>query len=105
MENKKIGDLKLRKEGINIIGIQWQDGAYIGTPYGDTEITEDDQLTLYGRKKNLKILEKRKPDASGAKDDHEAIKEQDEEKKYKKKRILNQDKLQIIFIRSSKVVV
>jgi len=81
MESKKIGDLKLREEGVNIIGVQRKDGTYIGTPYGDTEITEDDQLILYGRKKNLKNLEKRKQDASGEKDHQEAVKEQDEEKK------------------------
>lgn len=84
--NKKIKDINLRKEGINLIGIQRKDGTYIGTPFGDTKITVDDQLTLYGRKKNLKNLEKRKRDASGEKDHQEAIKEQDEEKKKQKEK-------------------
>jgi len=86
MQSKKIGELKLRKEGVNIIGIQRKDGTYIGTPYGDTEITKDDQLILYGRKKNLKNLEKRKQDASGDRDHQEAMKEQDEEKKKQKEK-------------------
>ena len=84
--NKKIKDINLRKEGINLIGIQRKDGTYIGTPFGDTKITVDDQLTLYGRKKNLKNLEKRKRDASGEKDHQEAIKEQDQEKKKQKEK-------------------
>jgi len=84
--NKKIKDINLREEGINLIGIQRKDGTYIGTPFGDTKITVDDQLTLYGRKKNLKNLEKRKRDASGEKDHQEAIKEQDQEKKKQKEK-------------------
>ena len=84
--NKKIKDINLRKEGINLIGIQRKDGTYIGTPFGDTKISEDDQLTLYGRKKNLKNLEKRKRDAAGEKDHQEAIKEQDQEKKKQKEK-------------------
>ncbi|MCB2196706.1 MAG: TrkA C-terminal domain-containing protein [Bacteroidetes bacterium] len=84
MASKKVKDIDLRNEGINLIGVQRKDGTYIGTPYGDTEITKDDQLILYGRKKNLKNLEKRKQDASGDRDHQEAIKEQDEEKEKQK---------------------
>ncbi|MFP4024044.1 MAG: TrkA C-terminal domain-containing protein [Thiohalospira sp.] len=86
MANKRIKNINLRKEGVNLIGIQREDGTYIGTPYGDTKITEDDQLILYGRKKNLKNLEKRKQDASGDRDHQEAMKEQDEEKKKQKEK-------------------
>ncbi len=82
--NKRIKDLNLRKEGINLIGIQRKDGTYIGTPYGDTKIVKDDQLILYGRRKSLRNLEKRKQNISGDQDHEKAVKEQSQEKEKQK---------------------
>ena len=79
MENKKVGELQLWQEGINLIGIQRDDGTYLGTPKSGTKITTKDQIVLYGRKSNLHNLEKRKRDESGDYDHDEAVKEQNEE--------------------------
>lgn len=79
IENKKLRDLKLRQEGINLIGIRRYDGSYIGTPEGDTEVRNKDQLILYGRENNLKNLEKRKKNQQGEKD-HEKAKAEQKEK-------------------------
>jgi len=86
MANKKVKDVSLRKEGINLIGIQRKDGTYIGTPYGDTKIANKDQLILYGRKKSLQNLEKRKQNTSGDLDHEKAIKEQSQEQEKQKQR-------------------
>ncbi len=79
MENKKVGELKLWQEGINLIGIQRDDGTYLGTPKSSTKITNHDQIILYGRKHNLRNLEKRKRDESGDYQHDEAVREQNEE--------------------------
>ena len=79
MENKKVGELQLWQEGINLIGIQRDDGTYLGTPKSGTKITPHDQIILYGRENNLRNLEKRKQDESGDNDHDKAVKEQNEE--------------------------
>lgn len=79
MENKKVGELQLWQEGINLIGIQRDDGTYLGTPKSSTKVTTNDQIILYGRKSNLRNLEKRKQDESGDYQHDEAVKEQNEE--------------------------
>lgn len=81
MENEQVKKLKLRQEGINLIGIQRKDGTYIGTPNGDTRIIKNDSLILYGRRKNLRNLEKRKHGQSGDQDHEKAMEEQKTEKK------------------------
>jgi len=80
MENKKVGSLKLRQEGLNLIGIQRMKGTYLGTPNGETEIQTGDELILYGRKKTLKNLEKRKRNLMGEREHQKAVKEQENEK-------------------------
>ena len=79
MENKKLRDLELPEEGINLIAIRRDDGTFIGTPQGDTGIKKKDRLIIYGREKALKNLEKRKEDSRGRKDHEEAKKEQEKE--------------------------
>ena len=81
MLDKKVSELQLWREGINLIGIQRDDGTYLGTPKSETKVTINDQLILYGRKKSIHNLEKRKQDISGDKEHDEAIKEQNEEEK------------------------
>jgi len=79
IENQKVGDLKLWQEGINLIGIQRDDGTYLGIPKHKTKITNHDQIILYGRKKSLHNLERRKRNVSGDKEHVEAVKEQNKE--------------------------
>ena len=80
LENKLLKHLKLRQEGVNLIGIQRKDGAYLGTPYGDTEIKSGDQLILYGRENTLKNLENRKKNLAGEQEHEKAVAEQKKEK-------------------------
>jgi len=79
MENKKLKDLELRKEGVNLIAIRRNDGKFVGSPKGDTEIKSNDNLIIYGREKVLKNLEKRKEDFKGNRDHQQAIRDQKKE--------------------------
>ncbi len=81
LENKKLRDLNLRQEGLNLIGIRRSDGTYIGTPNGDTEIKKKDNLILYGRTNTLKNLEQRKQDLQGQREHEKAKQEQREEER------------------------
>lgn len=81
MSNKKVGDIKLRHEGINLMGIQREDGTYLGTPDGSTQIVPGDELMLYGRVESLRKLEQRKKDFRGDKEHEEAVRDQEEIKK------------------------
>lgn len=79
LENKRVGKLQLWQEGINLLGIQRNDGTYLGTPKSSTKITTYDQLILYGRENNLKNLENRKSDLVGDKAHDKAVKTQNKE--------------------------
>lgn len=85
IENRSVGNLQLWQEGINLIGIQRNDGTYIGTPQGETKITTNDQLILYGRENVLKNLERRKQDFRGDQQHEKAVKEQSEEEEKQRK--------------------
>ena len=45
---RTLGELALRKEGILVLGIYRDDGAYIGAPKAHTQILAGDVLILYG---------------------------------------------------------
>ncbi|MFW5755935.1 MAG: TrkA C-terminal domain-containing protein [Tangfeifania sp.] len=85
MENRNVGNLQLWEEGINLIGIQRDDGTYLGTPQGETKITTNDQLILYGRENTLKNLEKRKQDFAGDQEHEKAVRDQSEEEEKQRK--------------------
>ena len=85
MENRTVNNLQLWQEGINLIGIQRDDGTYLGTPQGETKVTTHDQLILYGRKNTLRNLEKRKQDFAGDEEHQKAVKEQSKEEEKQKR--------------------
>lgn len=80
LEGKMLRDLKLRKEGVNLVAIQRADGTYLGTPNGDSMVKTGDQLIVYGRESTLKNLERRKKNLAGEKQHQRAIEEQEREK-------------------------
>lgn len=75
MTDKKLGRLNLRQEGLNLIGVEREDGNYVGLPSGDTLILEGDTLILYGRESALKRLNERRRNREGNLKHREAIKE------------------------------
>ncbi len=86
LEDKKLKDLELNREGINLIAIRRRDGTFVGTPHGDTDIVRDDDLIIYGREKALKNLEKRKEDLRGREEHRKAVREQETEMKKQEKK-------------------
>lgn len=78
MEGQNLGELQLRDEGVNIIGIERENGNYIGLPKGETEIKIGDSLVIYGRAQAIKKLNERPKGYTGKVDHHKAVKEQDQ---------------------------
>lgn len=78
MVNKYLEDLHLRDEGFNVIGIERQNGLYIGLPDGATKINIGDSLILYGRSSAIKRLNERKQGKSGYIDHKKAVDQQKE---------------------------
>jgi len=65
MADKRLKDLSLREEGINVLGVNRKKGKFIGTPTGETKVRAGDKLVLYGRKSGLKNLDTRKKGIHG----------------------------------------
>ena len=59
LSDKSLGDLRLREEGILVLGITRADGTYVGAPKGATKILPNDNLVLYGRSSALEDLDHR----------------------------------------------
>ncbi|MBE9063647.1 TrkA C-terminal domain-containing protein [cf. Phormidesmis sp. LEGE 11477] len=76
LANKRLEDLQLGAEGVVILGIQRQDGIYVGAPQTKTLVVPGDLLTLYGRSRVVKNLDARLGGASGEKSHEAAIAEQ-----------------------------
>lgn len=85
MENKTVAKMQLRDEGINLIGINRENGKYIGAPHGKTQIKANDRLILYGKENLLKELEQRKDDLQGIAEHIKAKRERDKEKQEQEK--------------------
>lgn len=86
MVDRKLLDLQLSEEGINLIGIERKDGTYLGTPVGETTVRAGDKLTIYGREDNLKNLEQRKQNSEGEAQHQSAKKEQQNQQEKQKQR-------------------
>jgi uncharacterized protein with PhoU and TrkA domain len=96
MSSKTLRQLNLRQEGLNLIGVEREDGTYIGLPNGDTIIKEGDTLIMYGRESALKLLSQRKRGRAGAKNRQKAVAEnkmaeKQEAKAEQKKEMLPKD--------------
>ena len=73
LANKKFKELKLRDEGITVLGVERCNGSYIGVPHGDTQICPRDILVVYGRKETLLELDTRRDDHRGEQAHQEAV--------------------------------
>lgn len=74
--DRQLSELKLRDEGVVVLGIQRENGEYIGGPSGPTRIKTKDTLVLYGQASLLESLDKRKKGMLGDKEHDEAVAEQ-----------------------------
>jgi len=65
LAGRTLGELKLRDEGVAVLGIHRDDGAYVGVPRGDAQIQPGDLLVLYSTEDRLEELDARKRGAQG----------------------------------------
>jgi hypothetical protein len=56
---RRLEDLRLREEGLVVLGIYRQDGTYLGVPAGPTVIEPGDRLVVYGEDDIVLDLPKR----------------------------------------------
>ncbi len=62
---RTLGELRLRDEGVLVLGIVRNDGSYLGVPGKHTRIEAGDTLVIYGRDGRFAELTARRPGASG----------------------------------------
>lgn len=77
LKGMRLRNARLRREGVNVLGIAREDGTYIGTPLPDTVIREGDLLIAYGRAPALKEIEERPKGYRGNVEHEESVKEQE----------------------------
>lgn len=77
LADRTLRDLGLRAEGVNILGVEKEDGDYVGAPRGDTRVEPGDVLILYGRGSALEELDERRRGAAGDTAHEEAVAEQE----------------------------
>lgn len=77
LANKTLAQLRLRDEGISVLGITRQNGNYIGAPRGSMEIRPGDNLILYGRTDCVSDLDRRRKGSQGDVDHDRAAREQE----------------------------
>ncbi|WP_226483157.1 TrkA C-terminal domain-containing protein [Natrinema amylolyticum] len=72
LAGERLGDLELRSsEGVTVLGIEREDGTYIGAPSGEHRIHAGDRVIAYGQAERLRELADRGEDDDAA---HEAAK-------------------------------
>lgn len=74
----------LRQEGITVLGIEREDGTYLGVPDGETKIVEGDILIIYGRETSIRKLDERRKGQKGYIEHKKAESEQEKEKRKQK---------------------
>lgn len=78
LAEKTLRDLKLPTEGVLVLGIRREDGAYLGTPTADMVIHPGDTLVIYGPIDRIGELDQRRKGRSGEIAHQEAMHELEE---------------------------
>jgi hypothetical protein len=65
---RTLGDVRLRDEGILVLGITRRTGEYVGIPGKTTTVFAGDVLIAYGRGSSIERLERRPPGEAGDRD-------------------------------------
>ena len=78
LTDKDLAELRLRDEGVQVLGIVRSDNTYVGVPDGSTRVSAGDMLILYGRAESLNALDRRVRGAQGDLEHERAIAEQAE---------------------------
>lgn len=75
LAGRTLEELKLTDEGIIVLGIQREDGSYIGAPRGSTPILAEDVLIVYGPRPCVAELDQRPAGPEGDRAHEEAAAE------------------------------
>lgn len=65
MAGQDLGSMSLRQEGIVVLGIEHDDGSYLGVPQRDTRIEVGDVLVLYSTSGSIAELDHRRRGRTG----------------------------------------
>jgi hypothetical protein len=76
LAGKRLGEVRLKDEGILALGITRQDGTFIGAPDGGTRIEPHDSIVLYGRTDVFEELDRRSKGVVGDWEHVESVAEQ-----------------------------
>jgi K+/H+ antiporter YhaU regulatory subunit KhtT len=84
MANKSLVELRLRDEGITVLGVDRKGNEYIGSPTGSFTIEPEDVITIYGKADVIKNIYERQRDFSGDREhvdfvEKETIRKNDQE--------------------------
>lgn len=71
--DRTLGDVRLRDEGIVVLGIRRRDGVYVGVPSKETAVELGDTLIVYGRGDRIEQLNQRMRDGAGERDHRSAV--------------------------------
>ncbi|MCB0064384.1 MAG: TrkA C-terminal domain-containing protein [Caldilineaceae bacterium] len=76
LADRHLRELRLRNEGVVVLGIVRRDGTYIGAPVGQTKLLAHDTLIAYGRINILESLDRRRQGLPGFLEHQNAVVEQ-----------------------------
>jgi hypothetical protein len=65
LAGQSLAESRVSKEGVLVLGIQRQDGSYVGAPTGITEIRPHDLLIVYGATQRVQELDRRRAGPEG----------------------------------------
>ena len=77
LAGRRLGELRLREEGVVVLGIEQVDGTYLGVPQADSIAVPGDVLIVYSRSGILSELDHRRGDDTGEAAHAAAVAEQD----------------------------
>lgn len=63
--NRTLEELKLREEGVVVLGIERTDSTYVAAPIAETVVEPGDVLVLYGNEEVLASVDQRRADEEG----------------------------------------
>jgi TrkA-C domain len=65
LAHRTLDEMRLRDEGVVVLGIHRPDASYVGVPAPSTRIDPGDTLVLYGHERRLDELDRRKQGTAG----------------------------------------
>lgn len=78
LANRSLAELKLREEGVIVLGVQKPNARYLGVPRGTAVLEPGDVLVLYARTERLAELDDREPGPAGDQLHRRAVAQQQE---------------------------